>query len=174
VHYRAPHIVGAALLAVLVCDAAAVAHLGARDADRPVCAAEQAALPPLTTLEVDVRVLSPVLRAGDGAAVRAVAVVTNRGSSPVVVAGVGAVLVAPATTRPLTWTGGRPAPPVELPPGTFAELPMVLHLRSCPDARDRLAPGFYETVVVLRVTEPRGETSAYLRRSPGQAVVLSP
>ena len=137
-----PRLVGWALLALLLADAKAVAHLRA---DRPGCAG--ALLPPATHLQVQARLADPLLR--PGRTVRGTATVTNRGTTTRVVSAVGAVLRTPASRRSATWTAADRSDTVTLRPGEFAELPFALHVARCPGSA-QLTPGFYELLVLVR------------------------
>lgn len=154
-----PRLVGWALLALLLADAKAVAHLRA---ERPECAG--ALLPPATRLQVQVRLSQATLQPGE--TVRGIATVTNRGTTTRVLSAVGAVLREPAADRSATWTSADGADAVSVQPGEYAELPFVLHIARCPGAAP-LTPGFYELLVLL-------SSEHGLEGSPARAVVVSP
>jgi hypothetical protein len=161
---RGAVVVGAALLLLLLVDLRAVDHLRAA---RPRCV--EGALPPVSSLEVSLRVQTPVLRAGDDAPGQAT--VTNRSARPVVLLRADVVLAGAGTGAAVSRLGSRPFRAVELAPGTFATIPFVVHLARCRRGGAALAPGFYE--VVLLLVEEQGSV-VRVRRSAGQAVVLSP
>lgn len=154
-----PRLVGWALLALLLADAKAVAHLRA---DRPSCAG--AALPPASRLQVQTSLAQATVLVGQ--TVRGTATVTNRGTTTRVVSTLGAVLREPATDRSATWISAARSEAVTLQPGEYTELPFVLHVARCPGTGG-LTPGFYELLVLLR-------SEAGVERSAARAVVVSP
>jgi hypothetical protein len=127
-------------------------------------------LPPATQLEVSLQIQAPALRNGDRATGRAV--VVNRSRDSVLLTGAEAVLVTPGTRRPLSWTERLPFDAAELRPGTYAQVPFVLHLARCRSGASALFPsGFYEVVLLLEVHDATGR---HVRSSSGRAVVVSP
>jgi hypothetical protein len=99
-------------------------------------------------------------------------VVVNRTSDTVVVTGAEAVLVTPGTRRPLSWTERLRSEAAEVRPGTYAEVPFVLHLARCRSGASAPFPsGFYEVVLLL---EERDATGRHVRSSSGKAVIVSP
>jgi len=160
---RAALAIGLAAALVLVADLRAVDHLRSartRCVDGP--------LPPLSALEVTVTVRTPVLRVGDRA--RGEALVTNRSTHPVRLLRADAVLVQPGSSAAVGDAGNARFRPVDLGPSTFTTVRFAVHVARCRGG-SALAPGFYE--VVLLFVEQEG-TLVRVRRSAGQAVVLSP
>jgi hypothetical protein len=147
------------LAAVLVADAKAVAHLRRLT---PACAG--GTLPPISRLQVAARLSGTALRPGQ--TVRGVATLTNRGTVPVVVGGVRALLREPAADHPATWSEVSASVVTVLGPGEYTTVAFTVHVARCPGGHD-LTPGFYELVLVLG---PGGGQ----RRSGPTAVVVSP
>jgi hypothetical protein len=152
-----------AVLAVLVLDVRALVHLHAEEG--PGCARGTVPDRP-SALRTSLTLVHPSTRSGQDVPV--VLRLENAGKEPVVVAGLQAVVVAPADERVLGWADAAAPLGLVVRPGEFGEVPLVVHLARCPDRTDAgLAPGWYELVVV--VTETGGRA-----RSQVRPVVVAP
>jgi hypothetical protein len=98
-----------------------------------------------TGIELD----QPTSRSGED--VQVTVRLENAGTRDVAVAGLQAVVVAPAGGAVLSWSDRVRPLGLVVRPGEFGEVPLTVHLARCPHG-DGLAPGWYELVVV--VTEP--------------------
>lgn len=161
---RAALAVGTAAALVLSLDAVALHRAAGHERCGP------ATLPPPSRLQVTMQLDAPILRNGDR--VRGRATVLNRGGDPVLVTGARAVLATPGTRRPLSWPEHVPYGTAQVRPGTYAQVPFVLHIERCRrGASPPFSSGFYEVVLLL---EERDATGRHLRSSSGKAVIVSP
>jgi hypothetical protein len=83
-----------------------------------------------------------------GADLRGTAVISNAGPATVRVLHVGAVLVEPSASTPLTWTGDGADQQVTLRPGSVAQVSFVVHTARCRDGGP-VPAGWYEITLVL-------------------------
>jgi hypothetical protein len=82
----------------------------------------------------------------------------NAGTRDVAVAGLQAVVVAPAASQVLGWADRVRPLGLVVRPGEFGEVPLTVHLARCPDG-EALAPGWYELVVVVTEQGRRGRSA---------------
>lgn len=143
-HPRAPQVLVACLLALLLGQAAALgAH--SRDVSLARCGQDLPALDPALRLDAELSFGGELTL---GRRTEVVAVLVNRGTTALDLRAAQAVVTSPAGGRPVaTPPAGRPVERL-LEPGQFVRQAVTLDLAPCGAA---LAPGFYEVAVVVRL-----------------------
>lgn len=148
-----------ALLLLLALQLHAVRSVGAGER---VCEARPT--PVVQGLSATLRLDAPTLHRGGSAVVTAA--LANLGPRKVVVRDVAAVLLAPGTHDPVTWSTSA-GEGTGLRSRSATRFTLVVHATRCSDGTGSLAPGFYDLALLLRADGRWGLVGQ-------QAVVISP